>query len=175
MRRKTEETFKRAYLGVRTKIREAEISEETCRMGSTSVMVINSEKLVIANMGDYRTVLCRDGIAYQKTGRHSQSAKRHWYRRLFSGIKHLDLFFIIRMVMTVHLGEGKEILNGKKICNHLNETVVQSSRTAALDSSFPCFLFSWDLCNTRGSSSPLIYDITRMDHLMLKFHVLLSV
>ncbi|XP_061361295.1 putative protein phosphatase 2C-like protein 44 [Gastrolobium bilobum] len=94
MRTKTKETLKRAYLGARTKIREAHKSEETCRIGSTSVMVINGEKLVIANMGDYKTVLCRDGIAYayQPNGRGKQSAKRHWYRRLFSakktGIKH---------------------------------------------------------------------------------------
>ncbi|KAK7344507.1 hypothetical protein VNO77_14179 [Canavalia gladiata] len=85
MRRKTKETLKRAYLGVRTKIREAhKLEEETCRIGSTSVMVINGEKLVIANMGDYRTVLCRDGVAYQTTGRYNLSSKRHWYRRLFS-------------------------------------------------------------------------------------------
>ncbi|KAH1227066.1 putative protein phosphatase 2C-like protein 44 [Glycine max] len=88
MRRKTKETLKRAYLGVKTKIREAHKPEEleTCRIGSTSVMVINGEKLVIVNMGDYRTVLCRNGVAYQTTGRYNQSsAKRHWYRRLFSG------------------------------------------------------------------------------------------
>lgn len=85
MRRKTKETLKRAYLGVRTKIREAhKPEEETCRIGSTSVMVINGEKLVIANMGDYKTVLCKDGVAYQTTGKHNQSAKRHWCRRLFS-------------------------------------------------------------------------------------------
>ncbi|XP_022640726.1 putative protein phosphatase 2C-like protein 44 isoform X1 [Vigna radiata var. radiata] len=85
MRRKGKETLKRAYLGVRTKIREAlKPEEEICRVGSTSVMVINGEKLVIANMGDYRTVLCRNGVAYQTTGRHSHSAKRNWYSRLFS-------------------------------------------------------------------------------------------
>ena len=57
-------------------------------MGSaSSVMVINGEKLVIANMGDYRTVVCRDGVAHQATGRYQQSVKRHWSRRLFSGIK----------------------------------------------------------------------------------------
>ncbi|XP_017414087.1 putative protein phosphatase 2C-like protein 44 isoform X4 [Vigna angularis] len=85
MRRKGKETLKRAYLGVRTKIREAlKPEEEIFRIGSTSVMVINGEKLVIANMGDYRTVLCRNGVAYQTTGRHSHSAKRNWYSRLFS-------------------------------------------------------------------------------------------
>lgn len=99
MRRKTKETLKKAYLGVRTKIREAhKPEEETCRIGSTSVMVINGEKLVIANMGDYRTVLCRDGVAYQKTGRHNQSAKRHWYRRLFTGINYSHHYVIIRVI-----------------------------------------------------------------------------
>ncbi|RDX88344.1 putative protein phosphatase 2C-like protein 44, partial [Mucuna pruriens] len=89
MRRKTKETLKRAYLGVRTKIKEAhKPEEETCRISSTSVMVINGEKLVIANMGDYRTVLCRNGVAYQIIGRHNQSTKRHWYRKLFSGTKY---------------------------------------------------------------------------------------
>lgn len=105
MRRKTKETLKRAYLGVKTKIREAHKPEEleTCRIGSTSVMVINGEKLVIVNMGDYRTVLCRNGVAYQTTGRYNQSsAKRHWYRRLFSGINHSHLFFIITLLVRLH-------------------------------------------------------------------------
>lgn len=92
MGRKTKETLKRGYLGAKTKIIEAQNSKETCRIGSTSVMVINGEKLVIANMGDYRTVLCRDGIAYQITSRYNQSTKRHWFRRFFSGIKYSNLF-----------------------------------------------------------------------------------
>ncbi|KAK7344039.1 hypothetical protein VNO77_13254 [Canavalia gladiata] len=84
VRRKGKETLKRAYLGVRAKIREEQKLEETCRMGSASVMVINGEKLVIANMGDYRTVVCRNGIAHQRTGTYQQSAQRHWSRRLFA-------------------------------------------------------------------------------------------
>lgn len=62
--------------------------EETFRTGSASVMVINGDKLVIANMGDYGVVVCRDGIAYQTTDAYNQSAKRHWPRRLFSGIQY---------------------------------------------------------------------------------------
>ncbi|XP_027364593.1 putative protein phosphatase 2C-like protein 44 [Abrus precatorius] len=96
IRRKGKETLKRAYLGVRAKIREEHKLEETSRMGSASVMVINGEKLVIANLGDYRTVVCRDGIAYQTTGSYQQSTQRHWSRRLFAacqsrnaaGVKH---------------------------------------------------------------------------------------
>ncbi|XP_045809101.1 putative protein phosphatase 2C-like protein 44 [Trifolium pratense] len=83
LRRKAKETLKRAYLGAKTKVREA--TEETCIIGSTSVIIINGEKLVLANIGDYRTVLCKDGVAYQTNGRYNQSAKRRWYRRLFSG------------------------------------------------------------------------------------------
>ncbi|KAK7268853.1 hypothetical protein RIF29_21562 [Crotalaria pallida] len=84
IRRNGKNTLKRAYLGARAKIREEHNSEETCRMGSTSVMVINGEKLVMANLGDYRTVVCRDGIAYQANGRYQKSSKRHWSSRIFS-------------------------------------------------------------------------------------------
>ncbi|CAL5208205.1 unnamed protein product [Lathyrus oleraceus] len=78
--RKSKEMMKRAYVGVRAKMRE-----ETSRMGSASVMVINGEKLVIANIGNYRVVVCRDGMAHQKTDTYQQSAKRHWSHRIFSG------------------------------------------------------------------------------------------
>lgn len=86
--RKAKETLKRAYLGAKAKIRETQKSEESCLIGSTSVMIINGEKLVLANIGDYRTVLCKDGVAHQTHGRYNHpSAKKHWYHRLFSGIK----------------------------------------------------------------------------------------
>ncbi|KAF7807098.1 phosphatase 2C-like protein 44 [Senna tora] len=85
--KKCKETLKKAYLNARAKMREQEKSDERCsnRMSSASVIVVNGEKLVMANMGNYRAVVCRDGIAYDKNGRHQQSAKRHyWTRRLFS-------------------------------------------------------------------------------------------
>ncbi|KAH1138917.1 hypothetical protein AAZX31_10G172000 [Glycine max] len=84
IRRKSKEALKRAYLGVRAMIREQHKLEETCRMGSASVMLIDGEKLVVANMGDYRIVVCRDGIAHQTTGTYLQSAKIHWSRRFFA-------------------------------------------------------------------------------------------
>lgn len=77
--------MRKAYLGARAKVREAQTEDETWRVGSASVMVINGEKLVIANMGDYRAVVCRDGVAHQISSGHQQTAKRHWTRRLFSG------------------------------------------------------------------------------------------
>ncbi|KAJ4843852.1 hypothetical protein Tsubulata_037215 [Turnera subulata] len=85
--RKSKETMRKAYLGARAKVREAEKpderSDETWRVGSASAMVINGEKLVIANMGDYRVVVCRDGLAHQVNKKHHQSAKRHWSHRFF--------------------------------------------------------------------------------------------
>ncbi|KAA8527783.1 hypothetical protein F0562_035348 [Nyssa sinensis] len=56
IRRKSKETMKNAYLGARVKIRETEKAEETWKVGSASAIVINGDKLVIANMGDYRAV-----------------------------------------------------------------------------------------------------------------------
>ncbi|XP_065861846.1 putative protein phosphatase 2C-like protein 44 [Euphorbia lathyris] len=87
IRKKSKETMRKAYLGARAKIREIEKSDdndETERVGSASVMVINGEKLVMANMGDYRAVVSRDGVAHQLSTKHQQTAKRHWSRRLFS-------------------------------------------------------------------------------------------
>ncbi len=83
--------MRKAYLGARAKVREAQKADETWRVGSASVMVINGEKLVIANMGDYRAVVCRDGVAHQINSGHQQTAKRHWTRRLFLVVTLLNL------------------------------------------------------------------------------------
>ncbi|KAL5848837.1 hypothetical protein ACOSQ4_006850 [Xanthoceras sorbifolium] len=85
IRRKSQETMRKAYLSARAKGREAQKEDETWRSGSASVMVINGEKLVVANMGDYRAVVCRGGVAHQISSGNQQTTKRHWYRRLFSG------------------------------------------------------------------------------------------
>ncbi|XP_022760303.1 putative protein phosphatase 2C-like protein 44 isoform X2 [Durio zibethinus] len=81
--RKTKETMKKAYLGARAKVREAQKEDETLRAGSASVMLINGEKLVTANLGGYRAVICRDGVAHQMSSKHHAGARRHWTRRLF--------------------------------------------------------------------------------------------
>lgn len=85
IRRKSKDTLKKAYLGARAKARDAEKADEKWRAGSASVMVINGEKLVIANMGEYRAVVCRDGVAHQISSGRQHTAKRHWSRKLFSG------------------------------------------------------------------------------------------
>lgn len=86
MTRKSKETMRKAFIGARAKVRETPEEAEQTRtvVGSVSVMIINGEKLVIANMGDYKAVVCRDGVAYQISTKQQQSAKRHWSRRLFS-------------------------------------------------------------------------------------------
>ncbi|KAA8548829.1 hypothetical protein F0562_000513 [Nyssa sinensis] len=82
---KSKRTMKRAYLGARAKIRETEKKEQTWKVGSASAIVINGDKLVIADMGDYRAVVCRDGEAHQISRRHQQGTKRHWSRKLIPG------------------------------------------------------------------------------------------
>ncbi|PSR97927.1 Protein phosphatase 2C-like protein [Actinidia chinensis var. chinensis] len=86
LKRKSKDTLKKAYLNARAKIREAEKAEERERIGSASALVINGEKLVIAHMGDYRAVVCRDGEAHQVSRRHHQGTKRHWSHKLIPGV-----------------------------------------------------------------------------------------
>lgn len=80
--------MRKAYLGARAQIRETQKEDETWRAGSASVLVINAEKLVTAYMGDYRAVVCRDGVAHQIRSKGQQSSKRYWSRRLISGVEH---------------------------------------------------------------------------------------
>ncbi|KAL3626443.1 hypothetical protein CASFOL_029992 [Castilleja foliolosa] len=72
MRKKCKETMKRAHMNARTKAQN-DIKET----GSATAMVINGEKLVMANMGNYKAVICRDGEAYQ--------ISRNWSLKLISG------------------------------------------------------------------------------------------
>lgn len=78
--------MKKAYLGARAKIKETIKPEERWKVGSASAIVINGEKLVIANMGEYKAIVCRDGEACQISGKHQQSTKRHWSRKFFPGM-----------------------------------------------------------------------------------------
>ncbi|KAL3582582.1 hypothetical protein D5086_016914 [Populus alba] len=82
---KSKEMMRKAYLAARAKIRETQKSVEALKAGAASVMVINREKLVTANMGDFRVVVCRDGVAHQMKSKHQQTARRHWSHKLFSG------------------------------------------------------------------------------------------
>ncbi|KAF8394255.1 hypothetical protein HHK36_020462 [Tetracentron sinense] len=86
IRRKSKETLRKAYLCTRAKIGKGEEENETGKWGSTSVIVINGEKLVAASMGDYRAVVCRDGVAHQIGKRRQRRAKRHWSLNLISGV-----------------------------------------------------------------------------------------
>ncbi|XP_068332106.1 putative protein phosphatase 2C-like protein 44 isoform X1 [Pyrus communis] len=83
IRGKSKETMRKAYLGARSKVREA--SEETNGVGSVSALLIDGEKLVLANMGDYRAVVCKDGLARQIGSRNKQSTKKIWSHRFLRG------------------------------------------------------------------------------------------
>ncbi|KAG8370443.1 hypothetical protein BUALT_Bualt14G0117500 [Buddleja alternifolia] len=86
MRKKSKEAMKRAHVSARAKLKDRDEAEEEARKwGSASAMVINGEKLVMANMGDYRAVICRDGEAYQISRKRQQPTTRHWSLKLISG------------------------------------------------------------------------------------------
>ncbi|KAI6694113.1 hypothetical protein NL676_021823 [Syzygium grande] len=76
--REAKETTRKAYLDARAKIRESKKvmdGEAIMKVGSASVMVVNGGKLVMGDMGDYRAVVCRNGVAKQTTSKHQQSAE----------------------------------------------------------------------------------------------------
>ncbi|GMH19892.1 hypothetical protein Nepgr_021733 [Nepenthes gracilis] len=77
-RRKSKEMIRRAYLSAQAEFREMAKADDKLNISSASILVVNGEKLVIANMGDYRAVVCRDGVAHQL--RHNYAGKRHWSR-----------------------------------------------------------------------------------------------
>ncbi|CAL5347457.1 unnamed protein product [Camellia sinensis] len=91
LRKTSKETLTKAYLGARVKIREAEKAEETWKVGSASAIVINGERLVMANMGEYRAVVCRDGEAHPISRRQQQGTKRHWFLRFIPGVSYACL------------------------------------------------------------------------------------
>ncbi|KAK4405898.1 putative protein phosphatase 2C-like protein 44 [Sesamum angolense] len=62
MGKKSKEAMERAHLNARAHLTDRDEMEETpWKLGSASAMVINGEKLVMAYMGDYSGVICRDG------------------------------------------------------------------------------------------------------------------
>ncbi|KAA0050712.1 phosphatase 2C-like protein 44 [Cucumis melo var. makuwa] len=78
--------MKKAHLSARTKVREAKEGKEGWKMGSSSALVIDGDKLVIATMGDYRTILCEDGLAHQISCDQDPTTQR-WSSRLMFGMK----------------------------------------------------------------------------------------
>lgn len=89
---KSQETMKKAYLSAKSKVRDAQETEEANGVGSVSAMVIDGEKLVLANMGNYRAIVCREGLAHEIGSRHKQSPKRSWSSRFFRGNAFLRLW-----------------------------------------------------------------------------------
>ncbi|GAA0150010.1 protein phosphatase [Lithospermum erythrorhizon] len=59
--RRSKEAMRKAHMYAKTKIQETNKAEETCKMGSASAIVINGEKLIIARMGEYSAVICKEG------------------------------------------------------------------------------------------------------------------
>ncbi|WJX12478.1 protein-serine/threonine phosphatase [Trifolium repens] len=119
--RKSKEMMKKAYLGVRSKMKEEQRYEDTCRMSSASVMVINGEKLVIANIGNYRVVVCKDGMAHQKVDTYQQSGKRHWSRKIFSAYESGNA------VATRHSSSSELVIRSENIDSDTEFLILASS------------------------------------------------
>ncbi|PHU21539.1 hypothetical protein BC332_06646 [Capsicum chinense] len=83
MRKKSKETMKKAHMNAKAKVRETEKQESTWNMGSASAIVINGERLLLANMGEYKAVVCRDGEAFEINRKQQQPTKPHWSHKLF--------------------------------------------------------------------------------------------
>ncbi|GMH28509.1 hypothetical protein Nepgr_030352 [Nepenthes gracilis] len=94
IRRKSKETMRKAYLNAKAEFGETVDAEEKLTVGSASLMVINGQKLVVANIGDYRAVMCRDGMAHQLGTRHRYTRRKHWPRRFLSGAIHMPKVWI---------------------------------------------------------------------------------
>ncbi|KAK9724290.1 hypothetical protein RND81_05G061200 [Saponaria officinalis] len=77
IRSRSKETLKKAYLNAKAKVESV--------ASAASVIVVNGEKLVMAQMGGYRTILCRDGIAHQLRAKHHYRGKMNWPHKLISG------------------------------------------------------------------------------------------
>ncbi|CAI9118145.1 OLC1v1019671C2 [Oldenlandia corymbosa var. corymbosa] len=78
LRKKSKEILRKAHLNCRAKLRE----EETDHMSSATAIVINREKLVVANMGEYKAILCRNGKAHHiKEKKQGRGLTRQWSRQ----------------------------------------------------------------------------------------------
>ncbi|KAK4482469.1 hypothetical protein RD792_009627 [Penstemon davidsonii] len=84
--KQSKQAMKRAHMNARAKLGDGDESEA----GSATAMVIDGEKLVVANMGDFKTVICKDGEAYQICRKKQQQpATRHWSLKLIPGMSFL--------------------------------------------------------------------------------------
>ncbi|KAK9146408.1 hypothetical protein Sjap_006311 [Stephania japonica] len=81
--RKCKEAMKKAYMWARSKILNEENKRVDMMEGSASVIVINGKKIVAANMGNYRVVVSREGIANEICEKYGR--KRRWSLNLISG------------------------------------------------------------------------------------------
>lgn len=104
--------MRRAHLSARAKMRERQKPEagaagaEAEKPGSASAIVINGEKLVTANMGEYRAIVCRDGKAYQ-------ISRKHWSQKLIPGKNTLSriLLFMCKREVSIILNSHKPVIS----------------------------------------------------------------
>lgn len=109
MGKKSKEAMKRAHLQARSKMDDRDESDAVAlksgsASASASAMVINGERLVMANTGGYTAVVCRDGKAYQICRKRQQPTSAKWPLTFISGIINslLVSHFYFCLIMLVH-------------------------------------------------------------------------
>ncbi|CAL5413598.1 unnamed protein product [Camellia sinensis] len=80
--------------------------------------IINGERHVMANMGEYRAVVCRDGEAHPISWRQQQGTKRHWSLRFILGV--------VRM-SKVRTSKSSEVVVGDERIDSDTEFVILAS------------------------------------------------
>ncbi|KAL8171415.1 hypothetical protein V2J09_023219 [Rumex salicifolius] len=108
---KCKETMRKANLNAREKCKEA--IKEVDRKGnvgsaSASVIVINEDKFVIAAMGEYRAVVCTDGMATEIRGSTTQG-KRQWPHKAILGALHIPKVRVQARRITTRSWRNSEI------------------------------------------------------------------
>ncbi|KAM7278308.1 hypothetical protein ACFE04_005442 [Oxalis oulophora] len=84
IKKRVKKTMKKAFMNAASRMMEEEVDgdNQTRRVGSASVIVVNGKKLVIAKMDDYKAVVCRNGqarhIGYKNLNQLSRKFNKLW-------------------------------------------------------------------------------------------------
>lgn len=128
MGKKCKEVMRRAHLKARSKVIERdEGGAAAWKSGSASAMVINGEKLVMANTGGYTAVVCRDGEAYQICRKRLHPTTPKWPLAFFSGGLRVPKFQKIVCDISTKSSKSSEVIVGSEIIDSETEFVILAS------------------------------------------------
>ncbi|XP_047313110.1 putative protein phosphatase 2C-like protein 44 [Impatiens glandulifera] len=121
LRRKSKEALKKAHISAREGILMTKDKERPV-VSAASAIVITGEKLVLANMGGYRAVVCRDGQAYQL------GSRRTWSGRLRLAKVRILAFDSSRNTTSERRATKSEVVVGEERIDSRTEFVILASQ-----------------------------------------------